>query len=204
MKRIFLVTGLALGLMACNDQTTAPGSNNTADSANHGAHQHTSGATTTADTSGMAGKNMMTMMNGMMVQMKNMRSTGNPDNDFAALMKAHHLGAIEMAQLELAKGTDARIRQMAQEMIDDQQLSYTEYARHINHSSKWYRKQLQADPLSLWLYESYTIAQKLHDEIEFENPRLSYRYMYDHIHTVETQLLKGGIRLAGLLNEIFG
>ena len=60
-------------------------------------------------------------MNGMMVQMKNMRSTGNPDNDFAALMKAHHLGAIEMAQLELAKGTDARIRQMAQEMIDDQQ-----------------------------------------------------------------------------------
>lgn len=121
MKRIFLVTGLALGLMACNDQTTAPGSNNTADSANHGAHQHTSGATTTADTSGMAGKNMMTMMNGMMVQMKNMRSTGNPDNDFAALMKAHHLGAIEMAQLELAKGTDARIRQMAQEMIDDQQ-----------------------------------------------------------------------------------
>jgi uncharacterized protein (DUF305 family) len=69
----------------------------------------------------MAGKDMMTLMNGMMDQMKGMQSTGNPDNDFAALMKAHHLGAIEMAQLEVAKGLDPQIKQMAQKMIDDQQ-----------------------------------------------------------------------------------
>ena len=90
------------------------------------------------------------------------------------------------------------------QMIDDQQLSYTEYVKHINHSSKEQRKRLQADPLSKWLYESYSIAETLHHEIKEENPRLAYRYSVDHIHIVEDRLLKGGIRLAGLLNEIFG
>jgi hypothetical protein len=90
------------------------------------------------------------------------------------------------------------------QMIEDQQLSYTEYTRHINHSTSAFRKQLQADPISQWVFESYSIAQTLHDEITQENPRLSYRYSFDHIHIVEQQLLKGGIRLAGLLNQIFG
>jgi hypothetical protein len=90
------------------------------------------------------------------------------------------------------------------QMIDDQQLSYTEYTKHINHSNLAQRKKLQADPLSKWLFESYSIAETLHDEIKEENPRLGYRYNFDHIHIVEDQLLKGGIRLAGLLNEIFG
>jgi hypothetical protein len=90
------------------------------------------------------------------------------------------------------------------QLIDEQQLSYTEYVMDINHSTLAQRKKLQADPLSKWLYESYVIAQQLHDEIKEDNPRLGYRYNFDHIATVNSQLLKGGIRLAGLLNEIFG
>lgn len=90
------------------------------------------------------------------------------------------------------------------QLIDDQQLSYTEYVKHINHSTLAQRKKLQADPLSKWLFESYSIAETLHEEIKEENPRLGYRYNFDHIHIVEDRLLKGGIRLAGLLNEIFG
>jgi hypothetical protein len=33
---------------------------------------------------------------------------------------------------------------------------------------------------------------------------LSYRYMYNHFSTVKTQLKKGGLRLAKVLNELFG
>ena len=33
---------------------------------------------------------------------------------------------------------------------------------------------------------------------------LSYRYMYDHFSTVKIQLRKGGLRLAKVLNELFG
>ena len=90
------------------------------------------------------------------------------------------------------------------DLIEMQQLSYTEYAAYVNHSTPAERRNLQAAPLSQWLFESYTIAQQLHDEIKEVNPRLGYRYNYDHIHQVNEQMLKGGIRLAGLLNDLYG
>lgn len=88
------------------------------------------------------------------------------------------------------------------DLIEQQQLSYTEYAAYLNHSTVAERKKLQADPVSKWLYESYTIAQNLLNETA-ENSKLSFRYNYDHFKTLNDQLLKGGIRLAGLLNDIF-
>jgi len=90
------------------------------------------------------------------------------------------------------------------DLIDRQQLSYTEYTHYINHITPSARKQLQADPISKWLYESYKIAEELQDEIKENNPRLGYRYDYDHISRLNQQLLKGGVRLAGLLNKLFG
>lgn len=90
------------------------------------------------------------------------------------------------------------------DLIEEQQLSYTEYAKFLNHTTLAQRKKLQAEPVSKWLYDSYTIAQNLHNEITDTNPRLSYRYNYDHIALLNQQLLKGGIHLAGLLNSIFG
>ena len=89
------------------------------------------------------------------------------------------------------------------ELIDDQKLSYTEYTAYINHITATEKKQLQAGPISKWLFESYAIAQQLHDEITETNPRLGYRYNYDHLELLNRQLLKGGIRLASLLNAIF-
>ena len=65
-------------------------------------------------------------MNKNMQEMKAMQSTGNPDNDFAAIMKTHHLGATEMAQAELAQGTNAEMKAMAQKMIDAQQAEIAE------------------------------------------------------------------------------
>lgn len=125
MKKKILIFSLAFGFVACNDNTTTE-TNNSSDSANHSAHQSPAGTVHTTDTTGMAGKDMMTLMNHMMDQMKRIQSTGSPDNDFAALMKAHHLGAIEMAEWEVVKGTDPQIKQMAQKMIDDQQREVSE------------------------------------------------------------------------------
>ena len=89
------------------------------------------------------------------------------------------------------------------EMIDDEQLSYTEYAAWINHSTKAQRDALQRDNISKWLYESSQISEKLYSELKPE-AHLSYRYTFDHIAIANEQLLKGGIRLAGILNELFG
>jgi hypothetical protein len=90
------------------------------------------------------------------------------------------------------------------DLIEGQQLSYTEYATYLNHTTAAQRKKWQAEPISKWLYDSYVIAQDLHNEIKETNPKLGYRYNYDHIKTLEQQMLKGGVHLAGLLNDIFG
>jgi uncharacterized protein (DUF305 family) len=68
----------------------------------------------------------MDIMNKNMQEMKSMQSTGNPDNDFAAMMKTHHMGALEMAQAELSQGTNAEMKSMAQKMVDAQQKEIAE------------------------------------------------------------------------------
>jgi uncharacterized protein (DUF305 family) len=49
------------------------------------------------------------------------RYTGEPDEDFAATMVAHHKGAIEMAKVELQYGTDPELRKLAQDIITAQE-----------------------------------------------------------------------------------
>jgi uncharacterized protein (DUF305 family) len=58
---------------------------------------------------------MQKMMAGMEI-----RPTGDVDRDFAALMIAHHQGAIEMAQAELRHGGNELLRRMAQEIVVEQ------------------------------------------------------------------------------------
>ncbi|MCC9165724.1 S1/P1 nuclease [Pontibacter harenae] len=91
-----------------------------------------------------------------------------------------------------------------EQLIEYQQLSYTEYATALNFVSKDQIKGWQQQPVSDWLYESYQISEKLYNEIEGTDAKLSYKYNFDHVQTLNAQLLKGGVRLAGLLNEILG
>jgi len=89
------------------------------------------------------------------------------------------------------------------QLIDFQQLSYTEYASAIHFSTTAQRAQWQADPISKWLFESNQIAEKLYTEIK-PGDTLNYRYNFTHISIVNQQLLKAGVRLAGVLNALFG
>jgi uncharacterized protein (DUF305 family) len=45
------------------------------------------------------------------------RYTGNADKDFAAIIAAHHKGALAMAKVELKYGTDPEMRKLAQEIV---------------------------------------------------------------------------------------
>ena len=84
-----------------------------------------------------------------------------------------------------------------------QKLSYTEWSNAINHTTKQQRTNWQKGPIAEWFFESYQLAQGIYAEITKPFQRLSYRYDFDHVATVDQQLLKGGVRLAGLLNQIF-
>ena len=90
-----------------------------------------------------------------------------------------------------------------EKLIEQQKLSYTEYAASLDHTTKEQRKEWQSQPMVQWFYDSYKIAGQLYSEITKPYQKLSFRYNFDHIATVNEQLLKGGVHLAGLLNEIF-
>jgi len=89
------------------------------------------------------------------------------------------------------------------QLIDFQQLSYTEYAAAVNYATPAEVKEWQSAPISQWLFESNTIAEKLYTDIK-PGDTLNYRYNFSHIEILNHQLLKAGVRLAGVLNQIFG
>lgn len=88
-------------------------------------------------------------------------------------------------------------------LIEFQQLSYTEYACAINFTTPAQVAQWQSAPVSKWVTESYVLAQQIYNGVGYSEPKLSYRYNFDYIDIVNQRLLIGGVRLAGLLNEIF-
>jgi uncharacterized protein (DUF305 family) len=53
-------------------------------------------------------------------EMRAMSMTGDVDHDFVAGMKKHHQHGIEMAQIALRSGKDAKARSIAQKIIDEQ------------------------------------------------------------------------------------
>lgn len=63
---------------------------------------------------------LLKIMHDMHTSMDTMTMTKDPDHDFAMMMKVHHSGAVNMATYELANGTDATIKGLAQMMKDDQ------------------------------------------------------------------------------------
>jgi hypothetical protein len=89
-------------------------------------------------------------------------------------------------------------------LIEFQQLSYTEYAAAINHTTAEQRAQWQKAPISQWLFESNQIADKLYAEVKSGDTLSAFKYNFNHVATVNRQLLKAGVRLAGVLNQIFG
>lgn len=57
----------------------------------------------------------------MMSDMQGMPMTGDPDNDFAMMMKRHHEAAIEMSNALLKQGADLGIKNVAQNIITQSQ-----------------------------------------------------------------------------------
>lgn len=90
-----------------------------------------------------------------------------------------------------------------EQLINFQQLSYTEYSTAINHTTAAQRKAWQKQDLKTWIYESYQSVEKIYADVK-PNDKLDYLYNFKFIDTLNTQLLKGGVHLAGLLNEVFG
>tara|TARA_B100000809_G_C15096202_1_gene515088 strand:- start:171 stop:953 length:783 start_codon:yes stop_codon:yes gene_type:complete len=87
-------------------------------------------------------------------------------------------------------------------MIDDWEMSYIELADNADDLSKKQIEVIERGTLVDWVNEVHLVTNKVYNSVE-KGENLRYRYSYNHFGTVRTQLQKGGIRLAKVLNDIF-
>ena len=88
-------------------------------------------------------------------------------------------------------------------LVEYEGCTYSEMAKAFDHAGGAQIKQWQkADPVQ-WLFESYQISQQLYGEAA-KSTSFDYRYTPAHLPTVEERILQAGIRLAGVLNSIYG
>lgn len=87
------------------------------------------------------------------------------------------------------------------EMIDDARLSYTELAESLEKPDIAQLQILQKSSVLDWASESMTYRNQIYD---IGNGKLGYAYSYKNFHIVRKRLMQAGVRLAGVLNEIYG
>jgi len=87
------------------------------------------------------------------------------------------------------------------EMIDDTKLSYSELGQSLDKPTPAQLTGWQNSSVKDWAYESMAYRKQVYD---YGNGKLGYQYSYKYFHIVRYRLLQSGIRLASVLNEIYG
>lgn len=80
--------------------------------------------------------------------------------------------------------------------------SYTEWQREIDRASDEYIADIIKGTPSDWGRETYQIATKIYEKTP-QGYKASYDYVAEWTPVIEQQFLKGGLRLAHLLNAIY-
>jgi len=95
-------------------------------------------------------------------------------------------------------------------MIEHEQLSYTEFARLINKATSTDVSVWQDSAVDDWTTESIDLREEIYNNIynytdrETGLPSFSWKYQHDYIPHVKDRLLRAGVRLAGMLEEVLG
>ncbi|AXT60673.1 S1/P1 Nuclease [Aquimarina sp. AD10] len=89
------------------------------------------------------------------------------------------------------------------DMIDYYGMSYSELSINTAELSRSEIENIETGTIVDWVHESQQLAKKVYDSANV-GEKLGYKYMYDYFPIVRSQLQKGGVRLAKILNEIFG
>lgn len=88
------------------------------------------------------------------------------------------------------------------DIIDGKLYSYTELTAIINHPTHEEIVSWQSDSVEDWAHQCMEFRSGIYDfgsDYGWE-----YKYQYNNWGILKDQLLKGGVRLAGILNDIYG
>lgn len=91
-------------------------------------------------------------------------------------------------------------------LVEHQRLSFTEWVRFFGHAEPGEIDAWQRATIGDWVRESRAMLPAVYDyggSRAAKTPYLGYAYIFKHIDGVKLRLLQAGIRLGGLLNDIF-
>lgn len=87
-------------------------------------------------------------------------------------------------------------------LIDKQGLTFEQMAKEYDTATPVEIKKWQNDTMMQWLWESYQLSSRLYTEAN-KGSKLGDSYYKQHIAIVQQRIEMAGIRLAGVLNEVF-
>lgn len=90
------------------------------------------------------GHDMKPMMQKNMDKMMSMQLRGEPDVDFAMMMREHHKGGIDMAQWQLEHGKDPKMKAMARKIMASQKKEIAEFDQWL--ASKGHKGEASGSP----------------------------------------------------------
>ncbi len=145
------------------------------------------------------------------------KTSTDEDKAFFLKMLVHFIGdlhqPLHIGRAEDKGGNDIQVRWFNEgtnlhrvwdeNMIEEWNMSYIELAENAKTLSKEQIKAIEKGTVLDWMRDTRKLTQPVYESVEV-GEKLRYRYSYDHFETVRIQLQKGGIRLAKLLNDIFG
>jgi len=138
------------------------------------------------------------------------------DKGFYLKMLVHFMGdlhqPLHVGRGEDKGGNDIQVRWFREgsnlhrvwdsDMIDYYGMSYTELSKNADELSSTQVRYIKQGSIVDWVYESQDLAKKVYASASI-GEKLGYKYVYENFPIVRSQLQKGGIRLAKVLNDIF-
>jgi hypothetical protein len=144
-------------------------------------------------------------------------TSSTEDKQFFLKMLVHFIGdlhqPLHIGRAEDKGGNDIQVRWFNkgtnlhrvwdEDMISEWKMSYVELANTSEKLSKAQINAIQNGSVLDWMRDTRKLTKSTYESVEV-GEKLRYRYSYDHFPTVRKQIQKGGLRLAKLLNDIFG
>ncbi|HLZ15406.1 MAG TPA: S1/P1 nuclease, partial [Cyclobacteriaceae bacterium] len=87
------------------------------------------------------------------------------------------------------------------DMIDETKLSFTELTGFLGEPDQASLLSLQKQSVRDWATESMSFRKQVYD---IGDGNLGYKYSYKYLSVAKQRILQAGIRLAGILNQVYG
>ena len=144
------------------------------------------------------------------------KNISKDEKAFYLKLLVHFVGDIHqplhVGRIEDRGGNDIKVKWFGQQtnlhrvwdsqIINSHQMSYTELSKDLPILTLSEISMIKNDSVIVWLKESQKLSKSIYNDVENEI-NLGYFYKYKYLDKLKLRLLKGGVRLASILNKIF-